>query len=230
MLRFAFLLAFAGTARAQSLPTEVRAHASRRAGSISIDGSLDEAAWTSAARHGGFVQRFPKDGAKPAQDTQFALLYDDDAIYVGVWAFDQEPHLIRRLLTRRDVDALADAIAVGIDSYHDRRTAYVFQVNAAGVQRDMMLFDDVSQDDTWDAVWRGEVALTPQGWTAELRIPFNQLRFAGGEHHEWGLQILRVVARNQEQSSWSPWPRSGPQVVSRFGVVDGISVTKPSRR
>jgi hypothetical protein len=228
-LALLFLLA-TGAAQADTLPAEVRAHATRRAGSISIDGHLDEQAWATAPRQGGFTQRFPKDGAKASQDTQFAVVYDDDAIFVGVWANDPEPAKIRRTLTRRDVDALSDAVLIGIDSFHDKRTAFVFQINAAGVQRDMMLFDDMAQDDTWDAVWTGNVAVTPQGWTAEVRIPLNQLRFAGGEHHEWGLQVVRMVARNQEQSAWSPWPRTGNQVVSRFGVVDGIQVTKPARR
>src|SRR5688572_12900668 len=90
------------TAAADSLPAGVRAHATRRTADIAIDGRLDEAAWTSAPRNGGFVQRFPKDGAKASQDTQFAMLYDDKAIYVGVWMQDTEPHLIRPLLTRRD--------------------------------------------------------------------------------------------------------------------------------
>lgn len=67
-------------------------------------------------------------------------------------------------------------IAVGIDSYHDRRTGYVFQLNAAGVQRDELVFDDVASDSTWDAVWTGDVAITKSGWTAEFRIPFNRWR------------------------------------------------------
>ncbi|HEY5923071.1 MAG TPA: DUF5916 domain-containing protein [Kofleriaceae bacterium] len=231
MRRLGFLLLIASTtAHAQSVPAEVRAHATRRSGPVAIDGRLDEAVWTAAPRQGSFTQRFPKDGAKASQDTQFALLFDDDAIYVGVWASDPEPHKIRRTLTRRDVNVLADAVLIGIDSYHDKRTAYVFQLNAAGVQRDMMLFDDMAQDDTWDAVWTGDVAITPQGWTAEVRIPLNQLRFAGGDKHEWGLQVVRVVGRNQEESAWSPWPRTGNQIVSRFGVIDGIEVTKPARR
>ncbi len=231
MRRLGLLLLLASAAaHAQALPAGVRAHATRRSSSVTIDGRLDEKAWADVPRQGGFTQRFPKDGAKASHDTQFVLLFDDEALYVGVWATDPEPAKIRRTLTRRDVDALADAIAIGIDSYHDRRTAYVFQINAAGVQRDMMLFDDMAQDDTWDAVWTSEVAITPEGWTAEVRIPLSQLRFAEGERHEWGLQVVRMIARNQEQSAWSPWPRSGSQIVSRFGVVDGIEVNKPSRR
>ncbi|HTL84677.1 MAG TPA: DUF5916 domain-containing protein, partial [Acidimicrobiia bacterium] len=217
-------------AYADTVPAEVRMHAVRRTGPISINGHLDEAQWKNAPRQGGFTQRFPKDGGKASQDTQFAVLYDDDALYVGVWASDPEPEKIRRTLTRRDVDAVADGILIGIDSYHDKRTAYVFQINAAGVQRDLMLFDDAAEDDTWDAVWTGDVAVTGDGWTAEVRIPFSQLRFAGGDQHEWGLQVVRMVARNQEQTAWSPWPRTGNRIVSRFGIVDGIEVNKPSRR
>lgn len=217
-------------AAADPLPPAVRAHAIRREGSISIDGRLDEAGWAKAPKQGGFTQRFPKDGAKADLETRFAVIYDDRALYVGVWADDPHPERIRKLLTRRDVDGPADAIAIGFDSYHDRRTAYVFQLNAAGVQRDMLLFDDTKQDDTWDAVWTGDVSTQPTGWTAEFRIPLNQLRFAGGDTQEWGFQVLRVVGETQEQASWSPWPRSAPEVVSRFGVIDGLDRIKPSRR
>jgi hypothetical protein len=208
----------------------MRARAIRRTGPISIDGHLDEAVWTSAPRQTGFTQRFPKDGIKAQLATSFAILYDDAAIYVGVWADDPEPQNIRRLLTRRDVDSPGDGIVIGIDSYHDRRTAYAFQLNAAGVQRDMMISDDSSQDDTWDAVWMGDVAITKSGWTAEFKIPLNQLRFAGGDAHEWGFQVVRLVSRTQEQAAWSPWPRSGSEVVSKFGVVDGIDNVQPGRR
>jgi hypothetical protein len=207
-----------------------RAHAVRRTGSITIDGHLDEPAWQSAPKQGGFTERFPVDGGKPAFDTEFAVLYDDEAVYVGVWAHDPEPAKIRALLTRRDADSPADQIAIGIDSYHDKRTAFIFKLNAAGVQRDMLLYDDQNQDDTWDAVWTSGTAITSDGWTAEYRIPLSQLRFPSGEHQEWGFQVQRVVARTQEDSEWSPWPRSSPQIVSKFGVVDGIDNLPPSRR
>ncbi len=218
----------AGTARADVAPA--RAHASRLTGSITIDGKLTDAAWSSAQQHSGFTQRFPKDGARAELETRFAVLYDDKAIYVGVWADDPEPHKIRRLLTRRDVDSPSDVIAVGIDSYHDRRTAFVFQLNAAGVQRDQILFDDSKEDTTWDAVWTGDAAITAAGWTAEFRIPLNQLRFSAGDAQEWGFQVVRAVSRTQEQAAWAPWPRSSEQIVSKFGVVDGISRLSPGRR
>ena len=208
----------------------VRARAVRRSAAISIDGKLDEASWAAAPAQSNFVQRFPRDAAAPTLATRFAVQYDDEAIYVGVWADDPEPSRIKRLLTRRDVDAPADSVTVAFDSYHDRRTAYGFQLNAAGVQRDMLMFDDTQQDDTWDAVWIGDVSITPTGWTAEFRIPLSQLRFASADAQEWGLQVLRTVGRTGEQDSWSPWPRSTPQIVSKFGVVDGIDHLRDNRR
>jgi len=227
MLRFCFaalvvLVARGAIARADDPAPPVRAHAVRRTSPISVDGQLDEAAWAAAPRQTGFVQRFPKDATKPSVETSFAVLYDDEAVFVGVWAEDPRPELIRALLTRRDVDSGADAITIAFDSYHDRRTAYAFELNAAGVQRDMLLFDDSNSDDTWDAVWTGNVAVTSNGWTAEYRIPLSQLRFASNEAQEWGFQIVRLIGRTGEQDAWSPWPRSAPQVVSKFGVLDGI--------
>jgi len=223
-------LGWRSVARANDVPPSVRAHAMRRPCAIAIDGRLDEPGWDAAPKQGGFIQRFPKDAAAPSAETRFAVLYDDRAIFVGVWADDPHPELIRALLTRRDVDAPADAVTVAFDSYHDRRTAYAFQLNAAGVQRDMLLFDDTNQDDTWDAVWTGNVTTTATGWTAEYRIPLSQLRYAHSESQEWGFQVTRVIGRTGEQDSWSPWPRSAPQVVSKFGIVDGIDHLKPSAR
>jgi len=233
MLRFWFaalvvLVSGEAVARADDPAPPVRAHAVRRTGPISIDGQLDEAVWAAAPKQAGFVQRFPKDATKPSVETSFAVVYDDEAVFVGVWADDPRPELIRALLTRRDVDSGADAVVIAFDSYHDRRTAYAFELNAAGVQRDMLLFDDSNSDDTWDAVWTGNVSVTSGGWTAEYRIPLSQLRFASAETQEWGFQILRLIGRTGEQDSWSPWPRSAPQVVSKFGVLDGIDHLRSS--
>jgi hypothetical protein len=227
MLRLALLILVALSAVASA--DDVRAHAVRRTCELTIDGKLDEPCWQSAPKHGGFVQHFPTFGAKPDHDTQFAVMFDDAAMYVGVWCSDDHPELIRALLTRRDVDAVADEVLIGFDSYHDRRTAYVFQINAAGVQRDLLLYDDQNGDDTWDAVWTGDSKITAHGWTAELRIPLNQLRFAAGER-EWGFQVERIVGRTQEQSTWSPWPRTAPQIVSKFGLLDGIDQIPPKQR
>jgi Domain of unknown function (DUF5916)/Carbohydrate family 9 binding domain-like len=206
-----------------------KASARRRDGSITVDGKLEEDAWKKAVRNSGFTQRFPKEGAAPSVTTEFAVVYDDEALYVGVWSKD-DPLLVRGLLTRRDQTSSSDRVNVAIDSYHDRRTAFVFGLNPASVQYDEIIFDDVSSDLSWDAVWSGAASVSADGWHAELRIPMSQLRFSSDEKQEWGLQITRTVARTGEEISWTPWPRSQPQIVSRFGLVDGIEKVKPGRR
>ena len=223
-------MVFAGAARADPDPSTVRGHAVRRSGPIAIDGHLVEVAWRDAPKQTNFTQRMPNDGAKATLETRFAILYDDDALYVGVWADDSDPEQIRALLSRRDTDSPADGVAVAIDSHHDRRTAYLFQLSAAGVQRDVLLFDDGNGDESWDAVWTGATAIDSHGWTAEFRIPLNQLRFSTGAAQEWGFQIFRIVGRSQEQTTWSRWPRSAPEIVSKFGVIDGIDQLKSGRR
>jgi hypothetical protein len=207
------------------------ARAVRRSGSIAIDGRLDDDGWKDAPASNNFVQRFPQEGAQPSQKTEFKVTYDDKAIYVGIRMFDESPDEIRGLLTRRDQASSSDWILVGLDSYHDKRTAFVFGINPANVQRDLLLFNDWEEDASWDAVWTGKAAIDEQGWVAELRIPLSQLRFSAQDVQSWGLQLHRIVARSGEESTWSPWPRSGGQkVVSVFGMLDDIRGLTPGRR
>jgi len=229
LLVVASLGAIAGDARAAATDlAHVTAH--RAEGPITIDGRLDDRTWTDCPPMHGFVQRFPDAGKPPAEDTSFRVAYDDDAIYVAVHMRDAHPDEIRGLLTRRDMNSASDWVLIGLDSYHDRRTAFVFGVNPAGVQRDLLIYDDAQQDDSWDAVWTSATHIDRDGWTAEFRIPLGQLRFAGGGDQTWGFQVERIVARTGEESVWSPWPRSSSQVVSRFGTVDGLDGLHPGRR
>jgi len=215
--------------RGPLLPARVAA-AARREGVVAIDGRIDEGAWAAASPQKGFWQREPDEGGPSRFATEFRVLFDDRALYVAVRAFDPEPELIRALLTRRDVESSSDWVTVTIDSYHDRRTAFGFAVNPAGVQRDVLHFNDVEMDPGWDAVWESGATTDARGWTAELRIPFNQLRFPGSLEQSWGLQVTRRVQRTQELSAWSPWPREASQEVSLYGTVVGIRGIQPTRR
>ena len=219
----------AGTVRAAEADERV-AHAVRRASSIHLDGKLDDEAWRDAPAHSDFWQRSPKEGQPPSFRTEFRVVYDDRAIYVALRAYDPDPAQIRARLHRRDLDSHADWMGVILDSYHDRRTAFGFAVNAAGVQRDVLLYDDSSEDGGWDAVWSSAVAIDDQGWTAELRIPLGQLRFSGRPDQVWGVQVMRLIGRLGEQSLWSPSPTTSQGFVSNFGDLDGIVDVKPGRR
>ncbi|TPV94492.1 MAG: carbohydrate binding family 9 domain-containing protein [Myxococcales bacterium FL481] len=214
----------------QAQAADKRASAVRRVGEIRVDGRLDEPDWARAPASTGFWQREPDEGEAPDHQTEFRVLFDEEALYIGVRAHDDEPTAIRALLTRRDQSSSSDWIYVGIDSYADRRTAFVFGLNAAGVQHDMVLFDDTNSDDSWNAVWTGATSVDDQGWVAEFRVPLRQLRFTADTTQAWGFQIRRVVQRTGEETWWSPTPRNKPRVVSLFGRLDGVALPERMHR
>jgi hypothetical protein len=221
---------FVAPASGSPAPLERKALLARRASSaITLDGALTEPPWLASATGADFWQRSPREGQPPAFPTQFQVLYDDDALYIGVVAFDPEPRKIRRLLTRRDDPSHADWLEIGIDSYYDRRTAFVFAVNAAGVQRDHVVYDDAAADFGWDGVWSAATQVGAHGWTAEFRIPLNQIRYSSSDTQRWGLQVRRVVGRTQEETVWTRAPVSMPQQVGLYGDLAGLSNLKHSR-
>ena len=186
-------------------------------------------AWKAAPRQSGFVQRFPGDGGKPDFNTEFAILYDDEAIYVGVWADDPRPDLIRAQLTRRDVDALADAILVGVRLVS--RSPHRLRVPAQCRRRParLLLFDDANQDDTWDAVWTGNSTITPQAGprssasrSTSFATPTTTRSGASSSSASSAERPSRARGRRGRASS--------PQVVSKFGVLDGLDKIPQARR
>ncbi|HET7612522.1 MAG TPA: carbohydrate binding family 9 domain-containing protein, partial [Gemmatimonadaceae bacterium] len=170
------------SAKAEAAPLRTM-RASRLTGAISIDGKLDEPAWATAVPSSDFMQSYPKVGAKATDPTEVRVLYDDDALYVGVRMFDAHPDSIAAQLARRDASGIySDWLHVMIDSYRDRRTSFRFSVNPRGVQKDVLEFDDRNGEDlNWDAVWEVATRVDSVGWTAEYRIPFSQLRFGGAQ-------------------------------------------------
>ena len=201
------------------------------AGAIAVDGLLDEAAWGQAAVADGFVQLRPEPGDAASERTEARVLYDGAALYVGMRMHDSQPDAILAPLARRDANVSSDWSYVGIDSYHDRRTAFVFAVNPAGVLRDLLVYDDVNEDDSWDAVWTAATTRDAQGWTAEFRIPLSQLRYAAAEGEQaWGLQFGRDLNRAGETSFWSPMLPEDNGMVSRFGTLDGLRGLRAPKR
>ena len=215
---------------AVSLPAAAQSpgsHAATRAGAtIRLDGDLSDPAWREASVISEFVQREPVEGAPPTFRTEARVLFDDVAIYVGVRAFDGDPDRILAFLTRRDTDSASDWIRVLIDSSHDKRTAYEFMVNPAGVKRDQYYFNDSNSDESWDAVWDVAVMRDKDGWCAEFRIPYSQLRFGSSADTTLGFAVVREIGRSKETSTWPLLPRGASGYVSSFGELSGV--TRPS--
>jgi hypothetical protein len=137
---------------------------------------------------------------------------------------ETEPDKIVGMLTRRDDSSPSDWVAVLIDSYHDRRTAFEFGVNAAGVKYDRYWFNDTNNDRGWDAVWDAAVKRNAQGWRAEFKIPFSQLRFNANSTGTVGFAVVRTVAHVTETSTWPLLAKSASGYVSSFGDLRGLTI------
>lgn len=195
-----------------------------------IDGRLDESFWHANEKGGHFVQYAPYEGHEPSQATEFAIAYDDNNLYVGIWAYDSSPDSISRRLTRRD-EIDGDLAGIDIDSYFDKRTSFGFFVNAAGVKLDQVTSNDgMSEDKTWDPNWYVATSINGQGWTVEMCIPLSQLRFSDKENRVWGIEVVRRIFRKDETSMWQPFPRTAPGSVHLYGELTGINDIKPRRQ
>lgn len=190
---------------------------------IELDGKFDETVWLKSETATGFTQRFPLDGKPASEKTEIKIAYDDRFLYIAAKAYDTSPDSVAATLFRRDGSDYSDWIYVSIDSYNDKRTAFTFAVNPKGVQKDIFYFDDEEEDVRWDAVWDVATEISEEGWSAEFRIPFSQLRFSSGQSiQEWGINFQRRIARREEISFWSETSRQESGVVSRFGKLTGI--------
>jgi hypothetical protein len=196
-----------------------------------IDGKIDEPAWDKVEWAGGFIQHEPDENQPPTEPTSFKILYDDKNLYVAIRAEDSQAKMIERRISRRD-NVEGDLVGILLDSYCDQRTAFCFYVNAAGVKKDELMTNngEGEPDGSWDPIWDVETAVDGQGWTAEMRIPFSQLRFGAKEEHVWGLEVLRNLFRKNETEIWQPIPRNAPGVVHLFGELRGISGIRPPRQ
>ncbi len=200
-------------------------------GSIKLDGKARESVWLQAPVANRFIESEPYEREEPTYQTYFRIGYDQKNLYVFIRAYDAEPQNIVRRVARRDEGDNSDEVGIILDTYHDQRTAFSFSVNAAGVRMDEVRSEGgFRSDDSWDPVWEAAVAVDDSGWTAEMKIPFSQLRFANVPEQVWGLQVYRVLYRKQEISYWNFIPKSSPQPIAYFGILRGIKGVQPSHR
>jgi len=197
---------------------------------IHIDGVVDESAWIFTKDSSNFVQRDPIEGKPSTQKTEFAILYDEEFLYVAVRALTTDNSTIKGILSRRDVESPSDWVFVSLDSYNDNRTAFEFGLNPVGVKRDLRRFDDTNEDPNWDAVWDGKSSVDESGWYAEFKIPFRELRFDNHDRKTWGIQVHRYIAENNEQAYWSFWPKDISGHVQHYGELNGLQDIPTAKR
>ena len=197
-----------------------------------LDGTLNDPLWQKATPVSAFSQREPFEGQSPTEKTEVRVLYTRSTVFFGVACFDSNAAGIVATELRRDVSQeLDDYFEIIIDSAHDRRNAYVFQVNPLGTQRDALITEEQRTDtglgdgdSGWDGVWTSEARVSQHGWTLTVGIPFATLNFMQSRDVIWGINFKRFIRRKNEEDLWSGWKRMfGSARISQAGELSGIS-------
>jgi len=194
-------------------PSEVRrpeARAVRASGEIEVDGRLDEDTWDDAVRITGFVQSMPNTGSPATEETVVRVLYDDENVYVGAVMYDDHPERITVHSLEREFETHdSDVFAVTFDPFLDRRNSFMFLINPVGAIKDGQTFDNSRITNlSWDGILERSARIHDRGWTAEMAIPLETLRFEPGQGpQDWGIQFLRRIRRKAEDVYWAPVDR-----------------------
>jgi Domain of unknown function (DUF5916)/Carbohydrate family 9 binding domain-like len=213
-------LAVCTVAEAANWPERPTLRAVRATAGPVIDGDLSDPVWQTAPEFTDFTQHDPDDGQPATLPTSVRILYDDHAIYFGAKMAD--PHPPTAFLVRRDTFVQGDFLSINIDPQLDRLSGNAFTVTPADVQLDSLLYNDIAEDLSWDGVWESSAKVVADGWVAEVRVPYSQLRFPDKPVHTWGLNITRRTARNNEWVRIVNTRKGETGFVSHFADVVGL--------
>jgi len=205
---------------------------------VTVDGRLDEPAWSKAARLGGFSEYQPVDSRPATERTEVLIWYSPRALHIGIVAFDSDPGSVRANVSDRDNIANDDWVRIFLDTFNDRRRAFLFGVNPFGVQEDGVHTEgaftagymhgsgatgmmsgtvDLSPDYQFDSKGR----LTGDGYTVEVRIPFKSLRYPSGGPMTWGINVARKTQRAGRQETWTDAKRVA-SFLAQSGTMEGL--------
>lgn len=226
------LMLFALSLMAQGRIEQKTLEAIESKGKINIDGQLTEGAWVMAKSAKNFINFQPVPGEIPPEVTEVKVLYDDQALYIGAYLFDQNiGGLLREFSLRDDENANTDQFSVIIDTYQGQQNALVFAVMATGVQYDAQIFNASEDEDAnWDGVWESDVYVDDNGWYVEMKIPYSALRFPKKDIQTWNINFIREIRRHRIECAWNPYTPNKGVVLQQMGVLEGVSDISPPTR
>ena len=199
---------------------------------LRMDGVLDEEVYAREKSFGGFLQVVPKYGAEQSERTEVWVMYDTNNMYVACRCWDSAPpdRWVANEL-RRDTNQLRqnDQIGVMFDTFHDKRSGFLFYTNPLGARADYSVVDEGGSNTDWNPVWASKTGRFEGGWTVEMAIPFKSLRYRSGPNQTWGIQLRRAVRRKNEWAYLTPVPQilAGPQAFNRIsagGTLVGLDL------
>jgi len=201
-----------------------------------IDGLFDDPAWEGVPIATNFQQFKPDPEGEASQKTEIRIVYDDNAIYIAAKMLDDPSLILTELGQRDEFDANTDRIAIIFDTFNDDQNGFGFFVTAAGVQMDIKFSNQGGggrrggEDSNWDAVWESDVKIVDDGWNAEFKIPYYNLRFPKTSVQDWGLNFVRVVRRTREETAWNPIDVNQNGFINQSGKLSGIENIEPPLR
>jgi hypothetical protein len=199
---------------------------------VRVDGVLDEPVWSQAAKLDGFHQYQPVDGRPAEERTEILVWYGPTSIHFGIRAYDRSPQTIRATVADRDRIGSDDKVVLYLDTFNDRRRAFVFGVNPLGIQEDGVLSEGSGNgagtlggaglDRSPDFIWQSRGQVTDSGYVVEIRIPFKSLRYAGSGPQAWGFNVQRTTRRTGYEDTWSDVRRANASFLAQSGRLDGL--------
>jgi len=198
---------------------------------ILLNGILNENSWSKASKISNFIQREPDEGKPVSEPTYATVLYNNQKLYIGLWAYDSNPNkIIAKDMARDGRWGSSDNFEIIISPFNDKRNAYLFVVNPNGARGDAIITDNGNGwNEDWNGVWDVAVVKNDSGWFAEIEIPFSTLKFKNKEYQHWGFNIERNIRYKNEQATWQGWSRNFSVFqVSESGVLSGLSNIRSS--
>ncbi len=187
-----------------------------------IDGVAEEAAWQMVQPATDFYRFEPESGGHAPVKTEVRILYDDVALYIAAKMYDPDPSSIPSQLGKRDDwDVIADWIGFWINPFNDGANELTFVVTSAGVQIDVKS-SPRGNDDNWNPVWENAINFDATGWSAEIAIPFSQMRFPAKEVQTWGINFGRHSAAAREMYTWTELDKEKGHFAQQCGLLKGI--------
>ena len=211
------------------IPKRIYVTSAVQGASPKIDGTITDTAWDGVEWSSDYTEFQPDVGTPPTEQTLMKITYDEKNLYIAFKCLESDKSKLEKRLGRRD-DFPGDWVEINIDSYNDDRSGFSFTASASGVKGDEFISNNGDFDSSWNPIWYLAVAEDEAGWTAEIRIPFSQLRFSAEEEQVWGIQSTRRYFANEERSTWQALPPNPPGWVSEFGELQGIKGIKPQKQ
>lgn len=196
---------------------------------LTLDGRLDEEIYQTTEPASGFFRENPADGERARDDTHVWVFLDDRNVYLAFRCFDSDPERIVANEMKRDSFQiwLNDNVTVVLDTFHDRRSAFMFQTTPLGGVRDALVIDENSTNYDWNTVWNVKSRRAEQGWTSEMAIPFKSLRYPPTVPQAWGFNVTRAARGRNEQSVLAPGPPSTSSALFKLSVAATLVGIEP---